>query len=250
MQKVAQETVLAYERRLDLAKVPPAQRPHYHKWTRFYLDFCHKYAHPPRSTNSLEPFLAKLAAKGQPLDQRQQAAAAVALLIRPAAKLCASPTPQNKGVQRSLALPPPARPIAPPPVTAPATVRFPAKSVQPRQPAHRPAGAPQPLSSTGASWQQEYSELEASIKMRNYSRKTYAAYRFWVSKFQSFVRSRPTPDLGTDEVRGFLSELAVRHGVAASTQNQAFNALLFFYRHVLRREFGQLEGVVKGSVLE
>jgi site-specific recombinase XerD len=61
--------------------------------------------------------------------------------------------------------------------------------------------------------------------LRNYSRKTLAAYRFWVGKFQAFVRSRPTAELGTQEVRGFLTELAVRHGVAASTQNQAFGVV-------------------------
>ena len=80
--------------------------------------------------------------------------------------------------------------------------------------------------------------------LRNYSRKTLAAYRLWVGKFQGFVHSRPTDQLGGDEVRGFLTELAVRYGVAAATQNQAFNALLFFFRHILRREFGQLDGVV------
>jgi integron integrase len=83
--------------------------------------------------------------------------------------------------------------------------------------------------------------------VRNYSGRTLEAYRFWVAKFQAFVHSRPVADLGTQEVRGFLSELAVRHRVAASTQNQAFNALLFFYRHVLRREFGQLDGVVRAK---
>ena len=76
---------------------------------------------------------------------------------------------------------------------------------------------------------------------------TLIAYRVWVGKFQGFLRSRPTRELGTEEVRGFLTELAVRHGVAASTQNQAFNALLFFYRHVLGREFGQLDGVVRAK---
>ncbi|ARM31328.1 hypothetical protein B9H02_08525 [Prosthecochloris sp. HL-130-GSB] len=35
--------------------------------------------------------------------------------------------------------------------------------------------------------------------------------------------------------------------VAASTQNQAFNALLFFYRHVLGREFGKVDGVVRAK---
>ena len=99
----------------------------------------------------------------------------------------------------------------------------------------------------GACWEKEYRDLEGSIKLRNYSRKTLAAYRLWVGKLQAFVRSRPTDQLGGDEVRGFLTELAVRHGVAASTQNQAFNALLFFYRHVLGREFGKLDGVVRAK---
>jgi hypothetical protein len=54
--------------------------------------------------------------------------------------------------------------------------------------------------------------------------KTLAVYRLWAEKFQGFVRSRLTDQLGGDEVRGFLTELAVRQGVAASTQNQAFNA--------------------------
>jgi hypothetical protein len=49
-----------------------------------------------------------------------------------------------------------------------------------------------------------------TIKLRNYSRKTLAAYRLWVGKFQAFVPSRPTDQLGGDEVRGFLTELAVR----------------------------------------
>jgi site-specific recombinase XerD len=80
----------------------------------------------------------------------------------------------------------------------------------------------------GASWQQEYRDLEAAIRLRNYSTRTLEAYRFWLVKFQAFVRSRPTAELGGQEVRGFLSDLAVRHGVAASTQNQAFNALLFY----------------------
>jgi site-specific recombinase XerD len=110
-----------------------------------------------------------------------------------------------------------------------------------------PASATGPVPGRGASWEKEYRDLEGTIALRNYSRKTLAAYRLWVGKFQAFVRSRPTDELGADEVRGFLTELAVRYGVAAATQNQAFNALLFFYRHVLRREFGQLDGVVRAK---
>lgn len=50
-----------------------------------------------------------------------------------------------------------------------------------------------------------------------------------------------------DDVKGFLSFLAVEKKVAASSQNQAFNALLFLFKHVLEKEFGKVEGVVRAK---
>jgi hypothetical protein len=73
MRQVATETFQAYERRLDRAQIAPAKRPEYHKWVQFYLDFCFKYSHPPRSPASLGPFLNKLASKNQSIEQRNQA---------------------------------------------------------------------------------------------------------------------------------------------------------------------------------
>lgn len=64
---------------------------------------------------------------------------------------------------------------------------------------------------------------------------------------QAFVRSKPPDHLNTEDVKGFLTDLAVRQNVAGATQNQAFDALLFFYRHVLRREFGKIDGVVRAK---
>src|SRR5437879_5622173 len=49
MQQVTPEISATSERRLDRARVPATQRADYHKWVRFYLDFCHKYGHPPAS---------------------------------------------------------------------------------------------------------------------------------------------------------------------------------------------------------
>ncbi len=46
------------------------------------------------------------------------------------------------------------------------------------------------------------------------------------------------------DVKEYLTWLAVKRDVSAATQNQAFNALLFFFRHVLGREFGKVDGVV------
>ena len=65
--------------------------------------------------------------------------------------------------------------------------------------------------------------------------------------FQTFTRSKDPAALSSADVREFLTFLAVHRKVSASTQNQAFNALLFFYRHVLNKEFGKVEGVVRAK---
>ena len=93
----------------------------------------------------------------------------------------------------------------------------------------------------------EYTGLENEIKLRHYSPKTLKTYHQWIRKFQSFTRSKPPESLSTLDVKKFLTSLAVESKVAASTQNQAFNALLFFYRHALGREFGQVDGVVRAK---
>ncbi|MCF7855455.1 MAG: integron integrase [Candidatus Pacebacteria bacterium] len=83
--------------------------------------------------------------------------------------------------------------------------------------------------------------------MRHYSPRTLKTYRVWVRKLQAFTRSKPPTELSVEDVKAFLSDLAVNRGVSASTQNQAFNALLFFFRHVLNREFGEVDGVVRAK---
>ena len=50
-----------------------------------------------------------------------------------------------------------------------------------------------------------------------------------------------------EDAKAFLTYLAVERKVSASSQNQAFNALLFLFRHVLERELGQVEGVVRAK---
>jgi len=53
--------------------------------------------------------------------------------------------------------------------------------------------------------------------------------------------------ISTDDVKEYLTFLAVKRKVSASTQNQAFNALLFFFRHVMDKEFGKVDGVVRAK---
>lgn len=101
----------------------------------------------------------------------------------------------------------------------------------------------------GASWKAQLSALENEILVRHYSPKTLKTYKGWAGKYQAFTRSKSPELLSSDDVKAYLTYLAVKRKVSASTQNQAFNALLFFYRHVLKREFGKIDGVVRAKQL-
>jgi len=52
------------------------------------------------------------------------------------------------------------------------------------------------------------------------------------------LRNKPPDELSATDVKAYLTYLAVQCRVAASTQNQAFNALLFLFRHILKKDFG------------
>jgi integrase len=96
-------------------------------------------------------------------------------------------------------------------------------------------------------WDAVLAAMADEITLRHYSRKTLQAYALWARKFQRFLKNKAPRDLTTDEVKEYLTFLAVKGKVAASTQNQAFNALLFLYRHGLKREFGELRDVPRAK---
>jgi site-specific recombinase XerD len=73
-------------------------------------------------------------------------------------------------------------------------------------------------------------------RFRHLSLRTEQAYRNWIKRFILFHGKQHPRDLGAEAVRAFLTHLAVNEHVSASTQNQAFNALLFLYREVLQQE--------------
>ena len=71
-------------------------------------------------------------------------------------------------------------------------------------------------------------------RLRHLSLRTEEAYWNWIRRFILFHQKRHPRDLGADEISEFLTHLAVEGHVAASTQNQALNALVFLYRRVLK----------------
>jgi integron integrase len=86
-----------------------------------------------------------------------------------------------------------------------------------------------------------------AIRARHYSRRTEKIYLFWTRRYLRFHGMRHPNEMGSHEVAQFLAALATRWRVSASTQNQAFSALLFLYREVLCRELAGLEKVVRAK---
>jgi integron integrase len=87
--------------------------------------------------------------------------------------------------------------------------------------------------------------LKEEVRLRQYSPKTLQTYRTWVNSFRGFLAEKVPEDVDSENARRFLTDLAVRKKVAASTQNQAFNALLFLFRHVLERDYDLKDKVVR-----
>lgn len=89
--------------------------------------------------------------------------------------------------------------------------------------------------------------LVTVVRQRNYSIRTEQAYRSWAERFLVFIGHRDPRTAGTPEVVSFLETLAVRGNVAASTQNQALNALIFFYDQALEQPLGDLGAFIRAK---
>ena len=87
--------------------------------------------------------------------------------------------------------------------------------------------------------------LRAAIRARHYSLRTEEAYVAWVRRYVLFHGKRHPDEMGEAEINAFLTHLAVKKKVSASTQNQALSALLFLYRDVLGKSVESLGDVVR-----
>ncbi len=89
--------------------------------------------------------------------------------------------------------------------------------------------------------------MRDEIRIRHYSVSTETTYVQWARRFILFHDKRHPKEMGAAEVSAFLTALATRGRVAASTQNQALNALVFLYRRVLGIELGELDAIVRAK---
>lgn len=88
-------------------------------------------------------------------------------------------------------------------------------------------------------------QVRLQLRSRHYSPRTEETYVQWIRRFILFHGKRHPAEMGEEQINAFLTHLAVRGRVSASTQNQALSALLFLYRHVVGREVGDLGNVVR-----
>lgn len=88
-------------------------------------------------------------------------------------------------------------------------------------------------------------QVRGKIRVKHYSIRTEQAYVDWIKRFVLHFDKRHPRDLGAAEVEQFLTHLAVKGKVAASTQNQAKSALLFLYKEVLNTDLPWLDKVEK-----
>ena len=86
-------------------------------------------------------------------------------------------------------------------------------------------------------------QVREVIRVKHYSLRTEETYVQWIKRFIFFHGKRHPREMGAPEIEQFLTDLAVRRKVAASTQNQALNALVFLYSQVLRLEAGEFSAV-------
>jgi integron integrase len=89
--------------------------------------------------------------------------------------------------------------------------------------------------------------VRQTVRTLHYSPRTEEAYVYWIRRFIFHHGVRHPQQMGAEEVRSFLSHLAVEEHVSASTQNQALNALAFLYGRVLGQSIGLVEGVVRAK---
>jgi integron integrase len=90
-------------------------------------------------------------------------------------------------------------------------------------------------------------QVREKIRLRHYSIRTEQAYVSWIKRYILFHEKRHPNEMGQSDIEAFLSHLAIDRKVSASTQNQAFNALLFLYRHVLEKEIGDNINAVRAK---
>jgi integron integrase len=94
-------------------------------------------------------------------------------------------------------------------------------------------------------------EAKRLIRLKHYSYSTERTYLQWMERFFNYAlqtrKKGKISDIVAEDFKNFISHLALKQKVSSSTQNQAFNAILFLFRNVLGKEIGDLSNTVRAK---
>jgi site-specific recombinase XerD len=93
-------------------------------------------------------------------------------------------------------------------------------------------------------------QVRHALRLKHYSLKTEKSYVYYTRDFILFHHKHHSKEMGADEIRTYLTHLAVQQNVAASTQNVALSALIFLYRHVLQFELPYIAHIERAKTPE
>ena len=88
-------------------------------------------------------------------------------------------------------------------------------------------------------------QLSQAMRSRHYSRSTGTTHIHWIKRFTFFHHVRHPQEMAEPEINAFLTHLAVKEHVSASTQNQALCAIIFLYKYAINRKIGDIGGVIR-----
>jgi len=103
------------------------------------------------------------------------------------------------------------------------------------------------LASIQSKFSSVFEELVCQIRLRNYSIRTEKSYVDWLSRFIIFSKDQHPKTLDAKDIADYLTYLAVTRMVASSTQKQALNAIVFYYKYVLDKTFDDIGDFVSSK---
>jgi len=98
-----------------------------------------------------------------------------------------------------------------------------------------------------AQWKTIAEEMRQALRLRHRAARTEESYLGWLRKYYIFLNGKAPYSIDSSHVKDFMTYLAVEKNVAESTQNQAFNAILFLYRHVLDKPIDDISDAIRAK---
>jgi integron integrase len=249
MQPIPDDILMPFDTLLVQKSVPTALHDEYRMWLRYYLDFSAKYQLPNERSEQVRLFIEKIRSKGRSGKDLNHAAHALSLFFSLGArhKLTLGRSDPARGDHAAVTTARVEENNNPPAPVA-ASAKEAVSGAAPGRFGKRYNEWWSLEKTISPDWDEIIiNKLSGEIKARHYSRKTLKAYADWSRKFQIYLKHKSPRELSPDDVKSYLTYLAVNAKVSASTQNQAFNALLFLFRHILKKDFGDHKDIPRAK---